>query len=214
VAGFCLCLLCESEGVPRRIGSRSLGEFPFDVVRIDCERCGRTGSYALAGLLARLGTDAAGPDVLMALALCQRRSDRVLVRADGALSEAASPVAVAFEAARSAPMARGFGLPTIMRCVPAPSNQGTQQRRVGRSSASGILPIWTSRRLPSGVLSPLQCRRELIPIPPGQGLCQASAQSFGRAATARAGNYRRDGLATAPSHFLAALIFLPVPIVE
>jgi hypothetical protein len=24
----------------RRIGSRSLGEFPFDVVRIECERCG------------------------------------------------------------------------------------------------------------------------------------------------------------------------------
>ena len=26
---------------PRRIGSRSLGEFPLDVVRIDCPRCGR-----------------------------------------------------------------------------------------------------------------------------------------------------------------------------
>ena len=35
-----------------------------------------------------------------------------------------------------------------------------------------------------------------------------------RAATARAGSYRRDGLVTAPGHFLAALIFLPVPIVE
>jgi hypothetical protein len=26
-----------------RTGSRSLGEFPFDVVRIECERCGRAG---------------------------------------------------------------------------------------------------------------------------------------------------------------------------
>ena len=30
---------------PRSIGSRSLGEFPLDVVRIECERCGRAGSY-------------------------------------------------------------------------------------------------------------------------------------------------------------------------
>jgi hypothetical protein len=67
--------LCQSEGMPRRIGSRSLGEFPFDVVRIDCERCGRAGRYALAGLLARFGADAAGPDVLMELAQCDRRKD-------------------------------------------------------------------------------------------------------------------------------------------
>ena len=75
----------ESEGMPRRIGSRSLGEFPFDVVRIDCERCGRAGRYALAGLgavrgqhpglLARFDADAAGPDVLMELAQSERRKD-------------------------------------------------------------------------------------------------------------------------------------------
>jgi hypothetical protein len=52
----------------RRIGLRSLGEFPFDVVRIDCERCGRARRYALAGLIERFGADAAGPDVLMELA--------------------------------------------------------------------------------------------------------------------------------------------------
>ena len=55
-------------------------------------------------------------------------------------------------------------------------NRGAIDRR---SSASGILPIWTNRRSPSGALSPLRCRRELIPIPPDQGLCQASAQSSG-----------------------------------
>jgi hypothetical protein len=102
------------------------------------------------------------------------------VRADAAFSEAANRAAVAFEAAPSVPIARGFWLPTTIRCVPAPSKQGAQnRRRVGRSFGSGILPIWTNRRSPSGALSPLRCRRELIPIPLGQTLCQASAQSSG-----------------------------------
>jgi hypothetical protein len=39
----------------RRIGSHSLAEFPLPVVRIDCERCGRAGSYRLDGLVARFG---------------------------------------------------------------------------------------------------------------------------------------------------------------
>jgi hypothetical protein len=103
-----------------------------------------------------------------------------LLRVRATLIEAASPAAVAFEAALSAPIGPRFGLPTAIQCVPAPSNQGAQnRRRVGRSSRSGIPPIWTNRRSPSGALSPLRCRRELIPILPGQGLCQASAQSFG-----------------------------------
>ena len=39
----------------RGIGSRSLGEFPLDVVRIECPRCDRAGSYRRDGLLARFG---------------------------------------------------------------------------------------------------------------------------------------------------------------
>ena len=58
-----------------RNGSHSLGEFPLNVVRIDCPRCERAGSYRRDGLLARFGADAALPDVLMALALCERRKD-------------------------------------------------------------------------------------------------------------------------------------------
>jgi hypothetical protein len=109
-------------------------------------------------------------------------------RADAALGEAASRAGVAFEAAPSTTVARGFGLPTTMRCVHPRSLGGrvlagraiqSARARVWRSSASGILPIWTNRRSPSGALSPLRCRRELIPIPPDQGLCQASAQSSG-----------------------------------
>jgi hypothetical protein len=44
-----------------RNGSRSLGEFPHHVVRIDCERCGRSGSYRRDGLMARFGPDLALP---------------------------------------------------------------------------------------------------------------------------------------------------------
>ena len=59
----------------RRIGSPLLGEFPHAVVRVDCERCGRAGSYRKEGLVARFGADIALPDVLMALASCERRKD-------------------------------------------------------------------------------------------------------------------------------------------
>jgi hypothetical protein len=44
-----------------RIGSRALAEFPLAVVRIECQRCGRTGSYRLDGLMARFGPDIALP---------------------------------------------------------------------------------------------------------------------------------------------------------
>jgi hypothetical protein len=50
-----------------RIGSHSLGEFPSDIVRIDCERCGRAGSYRRDGLVARFGADIALPNLLVAL---------------------------------------------------------------------------------------------------------------------------------------------------
>jgi hypothetical protein len=59
----------------RRIGSRSLADHPGPVVRIECTRCGRSGRYALSGLIERFGADAALPDVLMELAACERRKD-------------------------------------------------------------------------------------------------------------------------------------------
>ena len=59
----------------RRIGSHSLDEFPLAVVRIDCERCGRAGRYGRDRLIERFGADAALPDVLLALASCERRAD-------------------------------------------------------------------------------------------------------------------------------------------
>ena len=43
----------------RRSGSRSLGEFPLDVVRIECERCGRVGSYRRDGSCCRGSAESA-----------------------------------------------------------------------------------------------------------------------------------------------------------
>lgn len=37
-----------------RINSHSLWRVPLDVVRVECQRCGRTGSYRLDGLMAPL----------------------------------------------------------------------------------------------------------------------------------------------------------------
>ncbi len=59
----------------RRIGSHTLADYPTPTVRVECERCGRSGRYALAGLVERLGADAALPDVLLDLAACERRKD-------------------------------------------------------------------------------------------------------------------------------------------
>ena len=60
---------------PRGIGSHSLGEFPLDVMRIECQRRGRAGSYRRDGLLARFGADIALPDLLVPLSSCERRAD-------------------------------------------------------------------------------------------------------------------------------------------
>jgi hypothetical protein len=60
---------------PRRIGSLSLGEFHLDVVRIECPRCDQAGSYRRDGLVERFGEDIALPDLLLALASCERRAD-------------------------------------------------------------------------------------------------------------------------------------------
>ena len=51
-----------------RHGSCSLGEFPLDVVRIECARCDRVGIYRRDGLVARFRADIALPDLLIALA--------------------------------------------------------------------------------------------------------------------------------------------------
>jgi hypothetical protein len=56
-----------------RRGAYQLSKFPLSIVRVDCPRCGRRGTYRLSSLLARFGGDAAMPDVLAELAHCDRR---------------------------------------------------------------------------------------------------------------------------------------------
>jgi hypothetical protein len=43
-----------------RTGSRALAEFPLPRFRVECQRCGRAGSYRLAGLIERFGAGAVG----------------------------------------------------------------------------------------------------------------------------------------------------------
>jgi hypothetical protein len=58
---------------PRRSGSHSLGEFPLDVVRIECERCGRAGSFRRDGLMARFTSP--WPICSWRWLHCERRGD-------------------------------------------------------------------------------------------------------------------------------------------
>ncbi len=62
-------------GFSNFVVSHTLGDFPSPVVPIDFERCGRARRYRLDGLEARFGADAPLPDVLLALAACERRAD-------------------------------------------------------------------------------------------------------------------------------------------
>jgi hypothetical protein len=50
-----------------RIGSDSVGESESDVVRMECERCGRAGSNRRDGLVARFGADITLPDLPVVL---------------------------------------------------------------------------------------------------------------------------------------------------
>jgi hypothetical protein len=68
-------MLPRNQQIHMRIGSRPLGEFPLSGVRIECEPCRRAGRYRCDGLVARFGADIALPDLLVALASCERRPD-------------------------------------------------------------------------------------------------------------------------------------------
>lgn len=53
----------------------TVARFPFDPVRLACDKCGRAGQYRRATLLERFGPHASMPDVLVALAACPRHAD-------------------------------------------------------------------------------------------------------------------------------------------
>jgi hypothetical protein len=64
-------------------GSLTLSEFPGDIVRMLCAKCGRTGQYRKQNLIERYGADIRLPDLREEIAQCERRGqthDACMVR--------------------------------------------------------------------------------------------------------------------------------------
>lgn len=53
-------------------GSLQLCEYPNDVVRLSCEKCGRAGQYRKQNLIERYGADIRLPDLREEIARCER----------------------------------------------------------------------------------------------------------------------------------------------
>jgi len=53
-------------------GSLTLERHPGDIVRLVCEKCGRTGQYPKVRLIERYGADIALPDLREETARCER----------------------------------------------------------------------------------------------------------------------------------------------
>src|SRR5262244_271574 len=54
-------------------GSLQLFEYPGDLVRLSCEKCGRSGRYRKQTLIERYGADIRLPDLREEIAQCERR---------------------------------------------------------------------------------------------------------------------------------------------
>lgn len=54
-------------------GSIKLRDHPGDMVRLSCDRCGRTGQYRTENLVAQFGPNIALPDLRHEIARCERR---------------------------------------------------------------------------------------------------------------------------------------------
>jgi len=53
-------------------GSLQLSEYPGDLVRLSCEKCGRSGQYRKQKLIERYGADIRLPDLREEIARCDR----------------------------------------------------------------------------------------------------------------------------------------------
>jgi hypothetical protein len=49
--------------------------YPFPIVRMVCDKCGRSGQYRRQTLIDRFGADACMPDVIAELAQCPDRNN-------------------------------------------------------------------------------------------------------------------------------------------
>jgi hypothetical protein len=54
-------------------GSLHLSEYPADIVRLTCERCGRSGQYRKEKLIEKFGADIRLPDLRHEITRCERR---------------------------------------------------------------------------------------------------------------------------------------------
>ena len=54
-------------------GSLQIREYPGDIVRLSCEKCGRSGQYRKQTLIERYGADMRLPDLRQEVAKCERR---------------------------------------------------------------------------------------------------------------------------------------------
>ena len=53
-------------------GSLQLSDYPGDLVRLSCEKCGRSGQYRKQTLIERYGADMRLPDLRSEIAQCRR----------------------------------------------------------------------------------------------------------------------------------------------
>jgi len=64
-------------------GSLQLRDYPGDIVRLSCAKCGRAGRYRKQNLIERYGADIRLPDLREEIAQCERRGlmhDACMVR--------------------------------------------------------------------------------------------------------------------------------------
>jgi hypothetical protein len=64
-------------------GSLHLSEYPGEMVRLSCEKCGRSGQYRKQKLIERYGADMRLPDLREEIAQCKRQGqmhDACMVR--------------------------------------------------------------------------------------------------------------------------------------
>ena len=65
------------------MGSLLLREYPGEIVRLSCEKCGRLGQYRRQKLIERYGADMRLPDLRQEIAQCRRHGqmhDACMVR--------------------------------------------------------------------------------------------------------------------------------------
>jgi hypothetical protein len=56
-------------------GSLSLRDYPGEMVRFACEKCGRAGQYRKQNLIKQFGNDIPLPDLRFRIANCERVGD-------------------------------------------------------------------------------------------------------------------------------------------